>query len=115
MRTRSLAIAGALFLSGSTSYGAQVGAQVVALLKEQPRVRVIVALHEPSGTTDPFLRLARVSALQNTVLDGLGPQDFVVTHRYEAIAALGGEVSSGGLVKLAADPLVLQVDVDPPA
>src|SRR5688572_8082325 len=101
MRPRSLAIAGALFLSGSPSSGAEVGRQVVTLLKEQPRVRVIVALRDTSATPDTTLRRAEVHALQSNVLDGLGPQDFVVTHRYEAIAALGGEVSLGGLVKLA--------------
>jgi subtilisin family serine protease len=112
---RSFAVACALLATASHAAGAEVGGQVWALLREQPRVRVIVALREPSGTLDVALRGALVRAMQDNVMDGLAPRDFFVTHRYESIAALGGEVSVSGLTKLAADPLVLQVDVDPPA
>ena len=103
-----------LFAAACSASAAEVGGQVVALLREQPRVRVIVALRDTSSTLDSTLHEAEVRALQANVLDGLSTSDFVVTHRFETIPALGGEVSFSGLVKLARDPLVLQVDVDPP-
>jgi subtilisin family serine protease len=114
-RTRRLVGALILLTTARGVSAAEVGGQVLTLLKERARVRVIVALREPSDTLDPTLRGATVRALQSNVLDGLTPRDFVVTHRYDAIAALGGEVSLSGLMKLHDDPLVLQVDVDPPA
>jgi subtilisin family serine protease len=96
--------------------GGEVGTQVFSALKEMPRVRVIVALREPTASaTDLSLRSAEVSAVQQNVLEGLAPGDFILTHRYAAISAVGGEVSLSGLQRLLLDPDVLQVDVDPPA
>ncbi len=105
----------ALLPAGAARAG-EVGAQVLAALRDRPRVRVIVALREPRGTaTDLALHNAAVGATQGDVLAGLDPGDFLLTHRWQSISAFAGEVTPRGLRRLLEDPAVLQVDVDPPA
>ena len=50
--------------------------------------------------------------MQHKVLSQFGPEDFTLTHRWEALSAMAGEVSQSGLAKLMADPDVLWVDLD---
>jgi subtilisin family serine protease len=102
--------------AGSGAQAAEVHARVLDLLRERPRVRVIVALKEPSApATDLTLRNAEVEAIQGNVLEGLGSGEFVLTHRWQSLSAFAGEVTLSGLRALADDPDVLMVDVDPPA
>ena len=111
----AIAVVAATAAAGSAQ-AADVGARVLEELRERPRVRVIVALREPSApVTDLTLRNAEVAAVQGNVLEGLDPADFTLTHRWQSLNAFAGEISAAGLRALAADPDVLMVDVDPPA
>ncbi|HEY8149588.1 MAG TPA: S8 family serine peptidase [Vicinamibacteria bacterium] len=110
-----MAVVACALAAGSAS-AAEVGARVVDELRLRPRVRVIVALREPTApATDLTLRNAEVQAIQGNVLEGLRPGDFLLTHRWQSLNAFAGEVTSAGLRALAEDPDVLMVDVDPPA
>lgn len=94
----------------------QLGARALSEAAEMGKVRVIVALREPSV---PLGDLGRhneaVRRTQASVLGSLGPGEFLLTHRWESIPAVAGVASLSGLARLAADPDVLQVDVDEPA
>jgi subtilisin family serine protease len=106
----------ACVLTAARAPAAEVGARVVDELRLRPRVRVIVALREPTApATDLTLRNAEVGAIQGNVLEGLRPGDFLLTHRWQSLNAFAGDVTSAGLRALADDPDVLMVDVDPPA
>jgi len=101
-------------LAGGSVQAADVGANVVEALRERPRVRVIVALREPSApVTNLSLRNGEVQAVQGRVLDRLAASDFILTHRWESLNAFAGEVTLAGLRALMADPDVLMVDEDP--
>jgi len=106
----------ACVLTARSAPAAEVGARVVDELRLRPRVRVIVALREPTApATDLTLRNAEVEAIQGNVLEGLRPGDFLLTHRWQSLNAFAGDVTAPGLRALADDPDVLMVDVDPPA
>jgi subtilisin family serine protease len=101
-------------LAGGSVQAADVGANVVEALRERPRVRVIVALREPTtSVANLSLRNDEVHGVQGRVLDRLQPSDFVLTHRWESLNAFAGEVTLSGLRTLMADPDVLMVDEDP--
>jgi subtilisin family serine protease len=114
-RWRGAAVVACVLAAGRAP-AAEVGARVVDELRLRPRVRVIVALREPTApATDLTLRNAEVGAIQGNVLEGLRPGDFLLTHRWQSLNAFAGDVTSAGLRALADDPDVLMVDVDPPA
>ena len=101
-------------LAAGRVQAADVGANVVEALRERPRVRVIVALREPTAPVSNLsLRNGEVRAAQGRVLDRLTASDFVLTHRWESLNAFAGEVTLAGLRALMADPDVLMVDEDP--
>ena len=114
-RWRGSAVVACVLAAGSAR-AAEVGARVVDELRLRPRVRVIVALREPTApATDLTLRNVEVEAIQGNVLEALRPGDFLLTHRWQSLNAFAGDVTSAGLRALADDPDVLMVDVDPPA
>ena len=101
-------------LAAASVQGADVGANVVEALRERPRVRVIVALREPTtSVTNLSLRNEEVHGVQGRVLDRLEASDFILTHRWASLNAFAGEVTLSGLRTLMADPDVLMVDEDP--
>jgi subtilisin family serine protease len=101
-------------LGGGSVQAADVGANVVEALRERPRVRVIVALREPTtSVTNLSLRNEEVHGVQGRVLDRLQVNDFILTHRWTSLNAFAGEVTLAGLRTLMADPDVLMVDEDP--
>jgi subtilisin family serine protease len=101
-------------LAGGSVQAADVGANVVEALRERPRVRVIVALREPTtSVANLSLRNEEVHGVQGRVLDRLQPSDFILTHRWASLNAFAGEVTLPGLRTLMADPDVLMVDEDP--
>jgi len=103
-------------VSGSSvASSAKVGASVWSGFGQGPRVRVIVALREPRTPVQALAeRMAEVEALQLGVLDRLAAADFRLTHRWDAISAVAGDVTPRGLDVLAEDPDVLRIDLDEP-
>src|SRR5713101_5735356 len=75
-------------LCASAASAADVGSRVFEELRARPRVRVIVALREPTApATNLTLRNAEVGAVQGNVLEGLSRDDFTLTHRWQSINA----------------------------
>ena len=70
----------------------------------RPRVRVIVALREPSAPVTNLPCATEVHGVQGRVLDRLPASDFVLTHRWESLTALAGEVTCSGLRTLLRTP-----------
>ena len=94
---------------------AKVGAAVWKGLEAAPRVRVIVALREPTTPVQALAeRMAEVEALQGNVLERLAAADFRLTHRWDTISAIAGDATPQALAVLARDPDVLRIDVDEP-
>src|SRR5262249_19537431 len=94
-----------LALLPAVAGAAEVGMRVLDALRDRPRVRVIVALREPTApATDLTLRNAEVNAVQGNVLEGLSGDDFTLTHRWQSINAFAGDVTPRGLRALLADP-----------
>src|SRR5215831_17397240 len=80
------------------AWGQVAGPEVYQALATQPKVRVVIALRHP--TTPPSAltsRRAEIAAMQSKVLSQLSAEDFTLTHRWEALNAMAGEVSMSGL------------------
>ena len=93
----------------------KVGAAVLSALEVTPRVRVLVALREPTTSVSALTeRMAEVEATQAGVLERLAADDFHLTNRWDTISAVAGDVTPRGLLDLARDPDVLRVDLDEP-
>jgi subtilisin family serine protease len=78
---------------------------------------VVVTLAEPAAVAQAATDLARVragvSAAQAAVLGAVGPADFQLRVRFQAVPALAGMVlSEAGLDALAAHPGVTRIDLD---
>jgi subtilisin family serine protease len=94
---------------------AKVGAAVYPSFRGAPRVRVIVALREPTTPVQALAeRMAEVEAQQGNVLERLAAADFRLTHRWDTISAVAGDATPLGLAALASDPDVLRIDLDEP-
>ena len=94
--------------------GAQVaGPELHQALGASQRVRVVIALRPPvTPPTDRLAKVRGIRAIQDRVLSRLSAADLRLTHRWEAIHALAGELTRAGLAKLLADPDVVRVDLD---
>jgi len=95
----------------------KVGAGVIAAVQSEGSVRVMVALVEPPGVGAASQEMSavtrEVAVVQNSVLATMDSSEFVVTHQYQAVPALAGEVlTPDALARLAANPLVVRVDLD---
>jgi subtilisin family serine protease len=100
--------------ASAASSSAKIGSAVWTVLRQSPRVHVVVALREPAApASDLTLRMAEIEALQGNVLERLR-DELRVTHRWDAISAFAGDVTPRGLSLLAGDPDVLKIDVDEP-
>jgi len=120
MRPRLAVLSGVLVLGLWTAHGRSesprahvVGSAVYEALAAAPRARVVIALREPDVSARALDR--RVAAVRNevdAVLLDLPPGSFFLTHRFEAISAIVGDVTAEGLQHLAADPDVLKIDLD---
>ena len=95
------------------AWGQVAGPEVYQALEAHPKVRVVIVLRRP--TTPPSAltsRRAEIAAMQSKVLSQLSTDEFTLTHRWEGLNAMAGEVSRSGLSKLMANPDVLRVDLD---
>ena len=93
----------------------RIDAEVSEALTGEAEVAVIVSLTEaatPATAGDVSARKSRIAASQERLLSALDESDFTVGIRYEAVPAIAGRVSAGGLEKLATHPDVLRVVVD---
>jgi subtilisin family serine protease len=108
-------LAGLAHGSSGAPPSSKVGAAVWSDLRLAPRVRVIVALREPLTPIQALAeRMAEVEALQANVLERLAAADFRLTHRWDTIGAVAGDVTPQGVAALASDPDVLKIDLDEP-
>jgi len=91
----------------------EIDEQLVGASTTEPWVDVIVALREPATATRAPLDLTElrqdVAVTQDRVLSALTDADFELVGRFEAIPALFGRASAGGLQKLAQQPDVVSV------
>lgn len=95
----------------------KIGPGVVETLRLDGEVRVVIALVEPSSAGMKSLNLNKVrndiSILQDAVISSLDSSDFSITHKYQAVPALSGNlITESGLYKLAANPYVVKIDLD---
>lgn len=92
---------------------AKIASEVYAALDAGQRVRVIVALREPTAVaTATAERRAAVDGVQRSVLSELTPEEFHLTDRWELLSAFAGDVNRAGLARLEAHPDVLRVHPD---
>jgi subtilisin family serine protease len=90
----------------------KAGSAVREALAASSRVRVIVSLQEPEVVTTAMSeRSEAIAASRASVLSQLAEADFRLTHQWEHVAAVAGEVSREGLARLEAQPAVRRVDV----
>ncbi len=118
LRAGLLLVLGALFglgaegsLAQSADVDAKVGEPVLLELARSERVRVIVALRQPRALASS--RIAATRAVREGILSRLGPESgFRATTRWDAVSAVSGFATSGGLDRLRRDRDVLRVDLD---
>lgn len=108
-----------MFSSATSASGQVVAPEVSQALEKTARVPVVIALRGPtSPPIDSYSprqltsKMTAIAATRNKVLARLSSTDFTLTHEWEAISAVAGQVTSSGLAKLLADPDVLRVDLD---
>ena len=97
----------------ASAWGQVAGSEVYRALETSARVQVIIALRHPAAPPTALPSLVdEINAIRSKVLSQLSDVDFTITHRWEAVSAVAGEVSLSGLSKLMADPDVVRVDLD---
>lgn len=112
-------VLGALLLAAGTWRSAAAPADVVgaslreALLVSQ-RARVIVALREPEAARSLTLQAGEIESMSQGVLRSVDPREFAPSHRWTAIAGLAGVATREGILRLAAHPDVVRIDLDVP-
>jgi len=91
--------------------------EVREALKKQNTVGVIIGLRAPKAPVDrnelPEYK-KKIQTIQDRVLSLLGPEDFKLSHKYETIPALGGQITKNGLEKIISSEDVLEVVLDKP-
>lgn len=93
----------------------EAGAAVYLALRASPRAQVVVSLREPNHRARYLSQTVQeIGDTRRSVLAGLEPQEFVVTHEWLAVSALAGQITESGLRKILAHPDVLRVDLDVP-
>lgn len=123
-RTRLVALAffvGALLgvASGATA-ATKIGPGVALAIEEDGGANVVIALASPAtqGTATPTLASLKTSVanVQTSVLAQLAPSEFELRREFEAVPVLSGRIKSqDALERIAADPSVLAIDLDPSA
>ena len=94
----------------------KVGQGVIEILQREGGANVVIALVEPpsmraSQIDLPILR-SEIASLQAQLLSTLYASDYRERHRFRAVPALAGWVSSAGLAKLVGNPNVVKIDLD---
>ncbi len=93
----------------------EVGREVYQGLSASRRVQVVISFRsaqvEAHSLTDHVRGIVDV---RRSILASLGPEDFVVTHQWDAVNAIAGRISLSGVEKLARNPDVRRIDVDVP-
>jgi len=95
----------------------KVGPDVSQTLSDEGAAQVVIALRQNQAMMptqgDLAALTAEVAAVQQAVLAPLSPTEYRSRHIYQAVPALAGTIlSPSGLAKLAADPLVIKIDLD---
>ena len=90
-----------------------VGPEVFQSLATNPIVRVVIAFRRPSMTfMDLASKMVEIARMRSQVLARLPTQDFVLSHSWDTIFGIAGEVTENGLVILMSDPNVLGIGLD---
>lgn len=99
--------------SSPAARSSKVSDEVRSSLDSAGSVRVIVTLREPdTRAVSQGAREDQIAAIQEGVLAGLSSADFQLTHKWERVSAVAGEVTRGGLAKLEAHADVRLVGPD---
>ncbi len=108
-----LVIALASLFSSSEIMEQQVGVQIARELIDHESVPVVVMLRETAAPRTALeARAAEIISIRDRVLGRLAPGDFEIHHVWSAISGFAGGVTAAGLQKLAANPDVIQIDLD---
>ena len=92
-----------------------IGLEVTEALSRAETARVVIFLDLPAVPAGQMARLKEdVFRVQDQVLALLDPEDLKVSHRFQTIPSLAGEITAAGIEKLARHPGVLRVDLDVP-
>ena len=105
------------YAQAQSQYANKIGDEVLETLKSKGEARVVIALVEPAilKNQKPDLVQVRedVASLQAGVLANLETGKFTLTHQYQAIPALAGNIlDESVLYQLAANPAVRKIDLD---
>ncbi|HUT31120.1 MAG TPA: right-handed parallel beta-helix repeat-containing protein [Sedimentisphaerales bacterium] len=88
-------------------FGAQGNAKVIVSLREPTQLRTTTDWDSPESVAT--LR-AEIAARQATVLATLLPAEFTLRYRYQNQTAFSGQITSEGLNRLMANPLVVRLE-----
>jgi uncharacterized repeat protein (TIGR02543 family) len=95
---------------------AVIGEEVIAALNQNSEVSVAVALYLPEVRFCSYeieKYNSAIANLQQSVLDGLDPAGYTLTHRFKSVPGLALRISSADvLYQLASNPRVRRIDLD---
>ena len=114
-RTRASALCAALLLA-APAWAETISPAASARARAAGVASVIVALRPPDvsrAACEPAARLAAIERRRAAVLAELAPDEAQVEHAYRTAPGFAGRVTAAGLERLAANPDVLRVDLDP--
>lgn len=91
-----------------------IGEEVFAALAQNSEVTVVVSLFPPQVSIYEISRYcSAIAFLQESVLDGLNPADYIVIHRFKSVPGLALRVKSADvLYQLALRSAVRRIDLD---
>ncbi len=102
--------------SSQVETSAVIGDEVIAALNQLSEISVAVALYLPevrfcSSEIEKYNSV--IADLQQSVLDGLDPAGYTLTHRFKSVPGLGLRIRSVDvLYQLASNPRVRRIDLD---
>lgn len=90
-----------------------LGPAVRTVVEDKGEAQVVVALAEPSPTGEKGVQRKEIQRTQTDVLSAVSASEFQTTHRYAAVPALAGTITSAAaLDRLAQHPSVRRIDLD---
>jgi len=110
-----LAVAVGVLAAAAPCDAAAIGPGVSETIAEIGQARVVVMLATQDGAAaGQMSQMAMVASVQAQVLGRLDPEDLQLATNWRLVPGFGGWLTTSGLAKLAADPLVRRIDLDVP-